>query len=452
MRTATTFIFDRYELASLERELHFEYVIEYPDHPAERFRETLALPWVTEEVWRNVPEKLLERVAETLHLALGLSYWKMYCPKQLLIRPGVWSEAELSFWKTIYTQGLGEFYYRNQIDFRDLVHFSAEHMGEVESISYPRRDEALVPIGGGKDSAVTAQMLQAIKLPFAAFTMGSSRIQTAAIEALGVPWKRIDRELDPLMLARGKANEVHNGHIPISLLYFFTGLLAAVFGDYRYVVFSNEKSANIGNVNYLGMEVNHQWSKSLECEQLVRAYIRDHVTPSVEVFSLLRPLHEIEIVQRFVKFGKYFDIVSSCNRNFVVSSKQPKAERGAYWCGSCPKCAFVFALFAAFLPKDQLCDLFGKNLFADEALLLLYQELLGWKGIKPFECVGLPEEVLVAFAEARTHGEWSEDPVMKWVIEQGLLEPTVTDSMKQELFSVGDLSTLPESFRACYHL
>lgn len=452
LRTATTFVFDRYEFVPKEQRICFEYVIEYLEYPAERFRETLTVPWADEAAWQKIPEALRERTVQTLHLALGLSYWKMYCPPKLVIRPGIWSEAQLAFWQTIYTQGLGEFYYRNQIDFRDLVHFSAEQMGEIESVSYPRRSACLVPIGGGKDSATTAQMLREQGITFEAFTMGSSHIQEAGIQALGVPWKRIDRQLDPLMIARGKANEVYNGHVPVSLLYFFTSLLAAVVGDYRYVVFSNEKSANIGNATYLGMEINHQWSKSLFCEKLVREYVAAFVTPDVEIFSLLRPLHEIEIVRRFVAYGKYFESISSCNRNFVISTTQPRAERGAYWCGSCPKCAFVFALFAAFLPKEQVCAMFGKNLFADEVLLPLYQELLGLKGIKPFECVGLPEEVLVAFAEAEARGGWREDPVMKWVIDQGLLEPGAIEPLKKELFATGDLSTLPELFHACYHV
>ncbi len=451
LRTATRFIFDQYIIVPEEKTITFEYVIEYPDHPAERFREVLTVPWVTAARWRSIPKKMLDRALQTLHVALGVSYWKMYCPPELFIKPGTWTKEQLDFWKTIYTQGMGEFYYKNQIDFRDLVHFGcATLVNQVEPVTRSQKPRCLVPIGGGKDSATTVQLLESQQISFDAFTMGSSHIQEAFVEVLNVFYKSIERQLDPLMIARSKAKEVYNGHVPVSLAYFFTGLLAAVLGDYRYVVFSNEKSANIGNVEYLGMEVNHQWSKSLACETLVRHYLATYVTPSIEIFSLLRPLHEIEIMRRFVGYGKYFSVVSSCNRNFVVSSPQPKTEQGAYWCGTCPKCTFVFALFAAFLPKEQVCELFGKNLFADEALLPLYQALLGLKGIKPFECVGLPEEVLVAFAEARMHGAWSDDVVMKWVIDQGLLEPSVIEGMKKELFAVGSLETLPELFKKCF--
>jgi hypothetical protein len=38
-------------------------------------------------------------------------------------------------------------------------------------------------------------------------------------------------------------------------------------------------------------------------------------------------------------------------------------------------------------------NIFGKNLFADKALLPLFRELLGMEGCKPFECVGTNEEM-----------------------------------------------------------
>ena len=83
------------------------------------------------------------------------------------------------------------------------------------------------------------------------------------------------------------------------------------------------------------------------------------------------------------------------------------------WCGKCPKCAFVFALYAAYLPKKALTEIFGKNLFDDAALIPLYKELLGLKGFKPFECVGTPEETKEAFHLAQKRGDLNDTVVMK---------------------------------------
>lgn len=449
-RVATRFIFDHYEVIPAENRVLFEYVMEYDGHPPERFRETLNLPWLKPGAWAAAPAKLLERVLGMTHLMLGLNYWKMDCPETLVLKEGALAPEQVTFWEIIYTKGMGEFYYKNKIDFRNLVHFVAESGKAPRPMARKPKKGCLVPIGGGKDSAVTVQLLREHDIAFDVFTMGTSHIQEAFMEVLAVPAYYVERQLDPLMIARSKAEEVYNGHVPVSLFYVMTSLLTAVLEGHRAVVFSNEKSANIGNVQYLGMEINHQWSKTLECELLVRSYIQSYITTSIDIFSLLRPLHEIEIMRRFVTYGKYFPLVSSCNRNFVISSTQPKAARGSYWCGQCPKCAFVFPLMAAFLPKDAVCEIFGKNLFADESLLPLFQELLGLQGIKPFECVGLPEEVLVAFFEAHARHEWDEDPIMKWVIDHALPDQGMINELKKELFAVGDLATLPESFRICF--
>jgi hypothetical protein len=53
-------------------------------------------------------------------------------------------------------------------------------------------------------------------------------------------------------------------------------------------------------------------------------------------------------------------------------------------------------MMRAFLPAEEVNEVFGRNLFADETLLPLFRELLGIEGCKPFECVGTNEEMAVA--------------------------------------------------------
>lgn len=54
-------------------------------------------------------------------------------------------------------------------------------------------------------------------------------------------------------------------------------------------------------------------------------------------------------------------------------------------------------MMRAFLPKEKVIQVFGHDLFEDESLVPLFNELLGISGIKPFECVGTNEEMLLAF-------------------------------------------------------
>jgi hypothetical protein len=162
-------------------------------------------------------------------------------------------------------------------------------------------------------------------------------------------------------------------------------------------------------VEFHGKEINHQWSKSEEFEKLFQNYIHDFVTGTVQYGSQLRDKTELQIVGEFVKYPQYFHCTTSCNTNWRIVKEKPKE----LWCGKCPKCAFVFALFAAYLPKATVLEIFGKNFFEDATLSSLYKELLGLEGFKPFECVGTPEETTEAFTMAHKKGEWDDGIIMQ---------------------------------------
>ena len=43
-------------------------------------------------------------------------------------------------------------------------------------------------------------------------------------------------------------SDIFNGHVPISAIYAFVGLLTSALYEYSYIITSNEESANYGNV------------------------------------------------------------------------------------------------------------------------------------------------------------------------------------------------------------
>jgi uncharacterized protein with ParB-like and HNH nuclease domain len=109
-------------------------------------------------------------------------------------------------------------------------------------------------------------------------------------------------------------------------------------------------------------------------------------------FSLLRDMYEIEIAKLFSQAKRYFPVFSSCNNNFkVIEQNKTTTDR---WCLHCPKCAFVFSVLYPFITKNEVLMIFGRDIYNDESLLSLFQELLGYSGHKPFECVGTNEEVI----------------------------------------------------------
>jgi hypothetical protein len=156
---------------------------------------------------------------------------------------------------------------------------------------------------------------------------------------------------------------------------------------YKSVVASNERSSNEGTVSYLGEEINHQYSKSYEFESDFRKYAKRYLSETNNYFSLLRPLYEIQISQIFAEYPKYFQSFKSCN----VGSKDDS------WCKSCGKCLFVYAAIYPFVAYEQMVDIFGEDLYQNSKLYSLFEELVGIRKQKPFECVGTREESMVAF-------------------------------------------------------
>lgn len=390
------------------------------------FTEKISFPSV--EI--TILQELLSSILNNLMLILGISYWKLYCPKEIVIERNFLTREQANFWNTVYTKGLGEFFYKNNIDFRGLINFPyvgnstssstpVKQASRTFTSSAPRKDRSLLGLGGGKDSIVSAEMLKSQNKPFDVFTVGTSQIQEEVANVIGKKPITIKRELDSKLFVLNKERGTYNGHVPISAIYAFLGLMASVLYGYNSVIVGNEKSANYGNVQYLGEVINHQWSKSEEFEVLFRGYVKKFITPDISYSSSLRNINELGVTKEFVKYPKYFKIFSSCNSNFKVIRLRP-APSGAglrrdKWCGNCAKCLFVFISLAAFLPKKEVLDIFGKNLLENESLLPLFEELIGVRNFKPFECVGTPQEVKLALEKIFKKGEFNNTVLMKHV-------------------------------------
>lgn len=437
MQQYQTFIFESYVFDESARQIELRYSLD--GDPA--FIETLTLP---EDIPLSVRDRdALDRALFTLHLIGGMSYYKTCLPKKMEIRSGALTTDQAAFWNTVYTQGLGEFFYKNQIDFRGLIRFPADTEDEPD-VSPPdgRRMHALTPVGGGKDSAVTIELLKKGCVSQTLLRVGGHPLIDATAKIAGVPLLTVKRALSPVLFELNEQGAL-NGHVPITA---YLSALSVVLGElygYSHVVFSNERSADDGNVEMHGMVINHQWSKSLEFERAFREYLARFVTRNVEYVSLLRPLSELHIMQIFSQYPQYFGHVTSCNANWRILKEKPE-ER---WCGTCPKCAFSFALMAALLPKENVMLIFGKNLFADASLLPLYRELLGIEGIKPFECVGTPEETYAALLLASDRGTW-EGPVLEMFEREAADLFSKADTLVENLLKPSGEHCLPDNLFA----
>ncbi len=446
MQKYQTFTFVSYACFPEEGRIELDYALRDPEdggNPVE-FTETLSFPPIAS--WDGSREEELNRALFQLHLIGGISYYKTCLPKRIEVGSGQLTNAQAAFWNTVYENGLGEFFYRNEIDFHDLIKFPAlateEQKPFIPSEEGPTGDRCLVPIGGGKDSLVTIKLLQKHRIPVTLLRIGSHPVITAQAVAAGLPLLEVKRALSAHLFDLN-AQGALNGHVPITAYLNMLALVLAILRGDTAVVFSNERSANEGNVEYLGMEINHQWSKSVAFERMLQEQVR--AFSEVEIFSLLRPLSELRITQIFTGHPQYLPLATSCNENWKILAKSKKLS-GGLWCGQCPKCAFVYAMLAAFLPRAETGKLFCKDLFADAALLPLYKELLGLEGFKPFECVGTSDETKAAFLLAHERGDAEETAAMKLFVKDVL--PMIKDgkALVERTLAASGEHAIPDRF------
>ncbi len=350
-------------------------------------------------------EKALSSLMKMLHLAAGISYYKAYCPTRITIENQELSQEEADFFYKFYLMGLGEFSVENDLDLRNIIHFpiSKNKKSQASTLQLPKM--SVVPIGGGKDSLVSLEILRKSGQPFRPIAINAGKPILDVISRAQCPKPiLITRKIDPNLFQLNDQG-AYNGHVPITGILSFIMAFASVLYGYDTVVMSNEQSANEGNMVQNGMDINHQYSKSLEFEQDFSQFMTDNVLNNFYYFSLLRPLSESGIAALFARTSKYFSTFKSCNRNFHISEGMRKYG----WCCDCPKCRFVFLALAPFMDKEMIIQIFGGDMLDDPKQEAGYRELLGLKGHKPFECVGEIDECRMLLKSLSLRHEWQDN-------------------------------------------
>ena len=334
----------------------------------------------------SIQSPLFQNLIFHIGLIELISYWKTACSPEVIIKGQHLDEAQVAWWKNVYYQGLGEFLYTNaiQTSLTEFMHISAS--GETIQPQPISLDEAvIVPIGGGKDSVVTLELLNKSEQirPFIMNPRGAT-LECVRVAGFGKDgFIEVNRRLDPLLLELN-AQGFLNGHTPFSALLAYYSLLVSAISGHRHIALSNESSANEPTV--AGTDVNHQYSKSFAFESDFRDYVKQYISSDFNYFSFLRPLNELRIAQLFAEQVKYYPVFKSCN----VGSKTD------IWCCNCPKCLFAFTILSPFIPMIELIHIFGKNLYELPQMLSYLKELTGIDEVKPFECVGTIDEVNAA--------------------------------------------------------
>ena len=362
--------------------------------------------WNGLKIPEGMPRELIEYVIFSIGMTELVSYWKCACPPLVRVKCGALDEEQKRWWKKLYFGGLGEFFYRNgiQTDIDSFMRIEADSCG-VKHFEDPfagERKGALIPVGGGKDSIVTLELLKGMREDNLCYIINPRRTTLDCAHTAGYGDDSIvglKRSIHPELLRRNAEGWL-NGHTPFSAIVAFSAYLAALITGKKYIALSNESSANEGNVN--GTGVNHQYSKSTGFERDFREYCEKWLTAPPEYFSLLRPWSEWQIAQRFVRYPEYLPVFKSCNLGSKTDS----------WCGKCAKCLYVYIMLAAFLDDAELKNIFGSDMLGNAEFTDLFNGLVYADFDKPFECVGTRAEIRLALYRAYKRREEKDIPLL----------------------------------------
>ena len=155
------FTYDKYELLDHEDRLSITYFFSMGDYV------TFTPKWefVKKHIDFNYEqEEIVHKLAFQLGLVELISYWKCACSPLVQIKAGFLDEEQIAWWKSQYYLGLGEFFYTNRIQ------SSIEEFMKIEILAQPQpsnfikfeadKTGSLIPVGGGKDSVVTMELLR----------------------------------------------------------------------------------------------------------------------------------------------------------------------------------------------------------------------------------------------------------------------------------------------------
>ena len=276
----------------------------------------------------------------------------------------------------------------------------------------------------------------------ALFSVGDAPPIARTVAVAGLPHLLVRRRIDGALGELNRAGAL-NGHVPVTAILSCAALLTAALHGFDAVAMANERSASAGNLVWDGVEVNHQFSKSLRAELMLREALAE-VAGAPTSFSILRPASELAIARAFARMESYHGAFTSCNAIFRIDP----ALRAASWCCECPKCRFVFLALAPFSEPAHLREIFGRDLLEEDEQFDGFALLTAAGGHKPFECVGEEQESIAAIRMLAADPRWSSHRVLARLVAEVLpLHPsTVGDPAR--VLALSDDHAVPAGLMA----
>lgn len=404
MEKFNTFYFDSFKFDKKSFKAHFFYSFDFEDKEKHRIKFEEVIDFKSDNISLNLDWKediILDNILFNIHLALWISYYKLYPTKNLVINSWYLNTKQIIFWKKFYLFWLWEFLIKNNINPNWIINFinSSEKKWDIKKFKI-NWNKVLLPWWWWKDSIVSSVLLENFdnKYDFTPFIFW--KIDQIKENTLIVLWKELlnIKRIISKNLFQLNNEWYYNWHVPITWIIAFISQLVCYLYNYRYTILSNERSASEWNTIWKWVNINHQYSKSNEFEKDFNNYTFEYFSEDSKYFSLLGWIYEYKIAEIFSKKAKkYFDKFSSCNRNFVINKDSWLKNN---WCNKCEKCCFVYLLLSSFLLEEDMHKIFWTNLFKNKELIWTFQELIWFSWNKPYECVWTYEECLYSSYKA----------------------------------------------------
>ena len=144
--------------------------------------------------WDAVPMEQLESLAFHIGMVELVSYWKLACPKTIVVKPFDLKLCQKKWWRHLYYNGLGEFRYLNGINCSEHDFLSIESGTDCDfkRIGVSLEEQALIPVGGGKDSVVTLELLRK-EMPIIPLILNPRGATVNCVKAAGILSKPTQR-------------------------------------------------------------------------------------------------------------------------------------------------------------------------------------------------------------------------------------------------------------------
>ena len=216
-----------YRGGPVENPLNFEEIVEFSDRA------------------QNYDKSTLDCALFLAFIIIGTSCYKAFPTSKVApLKNFMAFEEHANFFNAIYQDGLSQFAYENHLTRSDLAHFPfAPHIGDIFYDEPYTGSGKLVLQSGGKDSLLTAALLNESSEPWTALYISSSDHYPEILNELGADKLQIiKRTIDRDNLKKAQALGGKNGHVPVTYINVAIALIQAILNNQNEIIFCEVSS------------------------------------------------------------------------------------------------------------------------------------------------------------------------------------------------------------------